>query len=307
MIIKLTIWCNFGIWPNCNNNCKFCLRKNRDVWDKKRILHEIGRVRKNIDYIDWKDKFADGISILGGEIYFITDSDIQDAYMQLIDDIVDKILLVSNSPRCRYSTVTNGMYDPAFLFRVIDRIKERTGSMKFVDVNFSYDIKYRYPSEEKRLQALENIKLFRDRYNYTVGVQMILTQYLIDDIMSGKFDFKQFINEELKDCNFCFLYPHPINSGFTLTDFFFKREDFLNFCIYLKAEFPDIYNNMYSSTNASAIYKYTGLRNKSGDIDQQPILSDGKEKLLKCGHSKLYQCYSDSKECMLCDLLILGE
>ena len=271
------------------------------------MLHEIDRVRQNIDFIDWKDKFADGISILGGEIYFITDPDIQDAYMLLVDDIIDKILFVSISPRCRYSTVTNGMYDPAFLFRVIDRIKERTGDMRFVDVNFSYDIKYRYPSEEKRLQALENIKLFRDRYDYTVGVQMILTQYLIDDIMSGKFDFKYFIEEELKGCNFCFLYPHPINTGFTLTDFFFKREDFLKFCVYLKAEFPEIYNNMYSSTNASGVYKYTGMRNKSGSIKQQPILSDGKEKLLKCGHSELYKCYSDSDECMLCDLQILGE
>lgn len=277
------------------------------MWSKERLLHEIDRIRQNINFIDWKDKFADGISILGGEIYFITDPDIQDAYMLLVDDIIDKILFVSTSPRCRYSTVTNGMYDPAFLFRVIDRIKERTGDMRFVDVNFSYDIKYRYPSEEKRLQALENIKLFRDRYDYTVGVQMILTQYLIDDIMSDKFDFKHFIEEELKGCNFCFLYPHPINTGLTLTDFFFKREDFLKFCVYLKAEFPEIYNNMYSSTNVSGVYKYTGMRNKSGSVKQQPILSDGKEKLLKCGHSELYKCYSDSDECMLCDLQILGE
>lgn len=297
----------YSLWPNCNNNCKFCLRKNREVWAKPRLIEEIHKIRKNIDYIDWKDKFADGISLLGGEIYFITDTDIQNEFMLLIDDIINKILLVSTSPRCRYSTVTNGMYDPAFLFRVIDRIKEKTGDTRFIDVNFSYDIKYRYPSEEKRLLALKNIKLFRDRYNYTVGVQMILTQYLIEDILSGKFNFKHFIEEELKGCNFCFLYPHPIHSGFTLTDFFFKREDFLNFCVYLKEEFPEIYRNMYSSTNASAIYKYTGMRDKNGDVTQQPILSDGKEEIAECGHSTLYRCYADSNECMLCDLLVLGE
>lgn len=297
----------YSLWPNCNNNCKFCLRKNREVWDKPRLIREIKKIRQNLDYIDWKDKFADGISLLGGEIYFITDKDVQDEFMLLIDDIINKILFVSTSPRCRYSTVTNGMYDPAFLFRVIDRIKKRTGDMRFVDVNFSYDIKYRYPSEEKRLQALENIKLFRDRYDYTVGVQMILTQYLIDDIMSGKFDFKYFIEDELKGCNFCFLYPHPIHSGFTLTDFFFKREDFLNFCVYLKSEFPQIYANVYNSTNASAVYKYTGMRDKNDDITQQPILSDGKEDITECGHSELYRCYSDSDECMLCDLFVLGE
>ena len=143
---KHPIWFNFGIWPNCNNNCKFCLRLNREVWDKPRLIQEIHNIRENINYIDWKDKFADGISMLGGEIYFMTDKDIQDEYMLLIDDIIDKILLVSPSPKCRYSTVTNGMYNPNFLFRVIDPIKERTGNMRFIDVNFSYDIKYRYPN-----------------------------------------------------------------------------------------------------------------------------------------------------------------
>ena len=297
----------YGLVPNCNNNCKFCLRMNREVWSKERIIKEIRATRENIKILDWKNTFADGISLLGGELYFFTDKDIQDEFMLLIDDIIDNILFVSTSPKCRYSTVTNGMYDPAFLFRVIDRIKERTGDMRFIDVNFSFDFKYRYPSEEKKQLALENIKKFRDRYDYRVGVQTILTQYMIDDIMSGKLDLHKFIDEEISGCNFCFLYPHPIHSGFTLDDFFFKRDDFLNFCIYLKEEFPQIYANMYSSTSVSGTYKYTGLREKNGDTNQQPILSDGKEEITECGHSALYRCYSDSDECMLCDLEILGD
>ena len=40
-------------------------------------------------------------------------------------------------------------------------------------------------------------------------------------------------------------------------------------------------------------------------LDQQPTLSDGKEELSECGHSVLYKCYSDSDECMLCDLELL--
>ena len=55
------------------------------------------------------------------------------------------------------------------------------------------------------------------------------------------------------------------------------------------------------------LYKYTGYRDKKGPVDQQPILSDGKEEISECGHSILYRCYSDSDECMLCDLQILGE
>ena len=297
----------YSLWPNCNNNCKFCLRKNRDVWSKERLFQEIKYVQQNLDYIDWKDKFADGISLLGGEIYFITDKKLQEAYLELIDNIIDKVLMVSSSPNCRYSTVTNGMYDPSFLFSVVDRIKSRMGNLDKVDINFSYDIKYRYPTEEKRALALKNIQLFRDRYDYKVGVQTILTQYLIDDILNNKFDFRHFIEEDLKGCNFCFLYPHPINSGFTLDDFFFTRDSFLKFCLYLKHNFPQIWYNVYSSTYMSGIYKYTGLRDKTGDITQQPVLSDGKEEITECGHSVLYRCYSDSDECMLCDLQIIGE
>lgn len=297
----------YAIWPNCNNNCKFCLRKNRDVWSKKRLIKEIHDIRENISYMDWKDKFADGISLLGGEIYFITDPEIQEEFMKLIDDIIDKILLVSTSSYCRYSTVTNGMYDPAFLFRVVDHIKERTGGMHMLDINFSYDLKYRYPTDEKRALALANIKAFTERYNYTTGVQMILTQYLIDDILSGKFDFKKFLEEDIKGCSFCFLYPHPIHSGNVLHDFFFKRADFIKFCLYLKQHFPIIWRNVYSSTHMSGIYKYTGMRDKGCDTHQEPILSDGKEELTECGHSILYRCYSDSDECMLCDIKIIGE
>ena len=62
--------------------------------------------------------------------------------MELIDVIIEYVLKVSPNPHCKYSTVTNGIYDPAFLYRVIDRIVSEVGIEK-VDVNFSYDLKYR--------------------------------------------------------------------------------------------------------------------------------------------------------------------
>jgi len=52
--------------------------------------------------------------------------------------------------------VTNGLYDPKFLYRVIDKIKDAVG-IGMVDLNFSYDLKHRFDSEEKRLLCLKNI------------------------------------------------------------------------------------------------------------------------------------------------------
>ena len=42
--------------------------------------------------------------------------------------------------------------------------------------------------------------------------------------------------------------------------------------------------------------------NNAGGINQPPILSDGKEVLMDCGHSVLYKCYADSNKCCLCDI-----
>lgn len=167
----------YGVWPDCCNNCDFCLRLNRATTSNEDKIFLINQIRENIKNIDWVNKFSYGISLLGGELFYIHNKEVQDAFMQLVDDIIDIILIPC--PTARFSTVTNGIYDPEFLYRVIDRIVERT-SIKRVDVNFSYDLKYRYANEASRLKAFNNINNFRKRYNYTVCVQMILTQHVID-------------------------------------------------------------------------------------------------------------------------------
>jgi hypothetical protein len=301
----------YGIWSNCNNNCDFCLRELRTPMSKELILEDLESIKNNILHIDWIDKFSDGISLLGGELYFMEDEDIRASFLDLIDVIIEKVLKVSPNPNVKYSSVSNGLYNPEFLFKVIDKIVDAVG-IKHIDMNFSYDLKYRFKTEERRLLCLENIHKFKERYNYEVGVQMILTQYFIDGVLNKTFDFRKFLDEDLKGCVLSFLYPHPINTGVKLEDFNFKRNDFLNFLIHCKTNFPREYENFVSSTKYSAIYKYTGIKDKSVRNNKeiyntlQPILSDGKEIInYTCNkkHSKLYQCYSDSDRCMLCDIL----
>lgn len=290
----------YSVLPNCTNNCKFCLCRDKRVLSTADIVNRIHKIRKNIDYIDWKDKFRYGISLLGGEVYGYRDPVYETEYLQLINDICDKILNVSSV--ARYSTVTNGLYEPDFLFRCIDTIVEKC-SVKQVDVNFSYDIKYRYSTEARRKLALSNINAFAERYNYRTGVQMILTQYVIESVFEGMWSIKDFIENEIPNNQLVFLYPHPIRSdGLPLKDFFFKRLDFLEFLIYLEKNFPDIHANTVMSTKNSGTFKYTGLYKPDDPVDAPPILADGKEVLQNCGHSVLYNCYADSDRCMLCDI-----
>lgn len=296
----------YGIWPNCCNACDFCLRLNRETLDKAGMIEMVRNVRENMKYIDWKGKFSAGISILGGELYFVRDWDVQEEVMRLIDDIIDKVLLVSPNPDVKFSTVTNGLYDPGFLFRVVDRIRDRAG-MKCVDVNFSYDLKYRFRSKEDEELCLENINRFIKRYDYRLGVQMILTQYVIDMVREGKWDVGEFMEKKIPGGQVCFLYPHPVHTGKVLKDFNFRRKDLIWFLGKLKNENPEIFESFLRSTDNSGTFKYTGYRYKTKDATQEPVLSDGKEEINpKCGHSVLYQCYSDSDRCLNCDVLRMG-
>lgn len=296
----------YSVWSNCSNSCDFCLRREREFYTLQKQLDSIAFIKKNINFIDWKHEYSYGISLLGGEIYYIQNKQLQNAFMDLINDIITKILLVSQNPDCKYSSVTNGLYDPVFLFKVIDLICDKVGLEK-IDLNFSYDLKYRYKSDYDRQLVLNNIKKFHTKYNYIVGVQMILTQHLINQIKNGKFNLNKFIEQDICGNTLSFLYPHPIHTGKILNDFFFSRKDFLWFLQYLKNTNSQVYLNTIYSTKNSGIFKYTGFKHKDNinKYDQQPVLSDGKEIINACGHSILYKCYSDSDKCMLCDILAL--
>lgn len=292
----------YGVWPNCCNACQFCLREERIPYSKEKQLKTLSKIMKNLEYVDFKNKFSNGISLLGGELYYITDEELQLKFLELIDVIIEKVLKVSDNPDCKYSTVTNGLYEPTFLYKVIDKIVNAVGISK-IDINFSYDLKYRFNTEEKRLQCLKNINDFHHRYNYRVGVQMILTQYLINLWKEGKFKINEFIEQNIPGNILSFLYPHPIKTGIQLNDFNFSRKDLMPFLLYLKNENPETYYSFLQSTKNSALFKYTGLQTKSGNITKiQPRLSGGKEITTECGHSVLYRCYTDSDKCLLCDL-----
>lgn len=308
--------CQAGIFNNCNGTCEFCLIKDDKFYSLEEIYTEIDRTKENIKFIatqedNWTTKFADGISLLGGELYYIHDEKYKEKFLELIDLIIDEILLKSPSNRCRYSTVSNGFYDPEWLlFPVIDRIVERAG-IQYVDMNFSYDLMYRFKNEAHEKRVKDTINAFHDRYNYRAGVQMILTQNVINKMVNEGWRPKKFIDENFPGCKLAFLYPHPIYRGNNYTGaknlplFNFDRKSFFKAMSILKNEEPFTYDAFVASTKNSAVFKYTMLyvKKEAGYSTQAPILSDGKEVINpKCGHSVLYQCYSDTDRCMLCDL-----
>lgn len=296
----------YSVWSNCCNQCDFCLRRERIPYDREKQLRRLDRIKKNLDYIDWQGKYSDGISLLGGELYYIKDEEIQESFLELIDLIIEKVLKASPNPNVKYSTVTNGIYSPKFLMQVLDKIKNECG-MQVVDLNFSYDLKYRYKNETDRQRVINNVNLIHHRYNYCIGIQMILTQHIINKWKRG-FDIVQHIEDIMPGNQLCLLYPHPVFTGKTLDDFFFNRTDLLDFLSWLKNYYYSAYTAFMHSAKNSATYKWTGLKEiDAHSVEDQPELTDGKEEIADCGHSVLYRCYADSDRCMLCDLLAFDE
>lgn len=301
----------YGLWPNCTNNCDFCLLRDRDYKSKEERLRVLEAIKENIKVIDWTDKFSDGISLLGGEVFYTEFDEIKESFLELIDVIIDFIF--TKSENARLSIVSNGIYDPnILLIPTIEKIKNKSTLDRF-DLNFSYDIKYRFHSEESRLKAISNINLVYDNYGIIPCVQTCLTQYLIDDLVSGKFDIFEFQKEQFPNTIITFLYPHKINTGKILPDFFFTRSSLMKFIKWMKSNKheKELYGFINSVINSSQ-FKYTGLfyrgdvlddkKEKEEEIKQEPTL-ERKQILTSCGHSQLYRCYSDCDKCMLCDLL----
>jgi hypothetical protein len=304
-----------GLHSKCCNKCDFCTVEENNLNQIDDILVEIERAKENIKFIhscedNWTNKYSDGISLLGGEIFFIKDERYKQAILELVDVIIEYILKPSKDKNCRFSTVTNGMYDPEWLlFPVIDKIVNSVG-IQYVDVNFSYDFKYRFKNDSSKKLCEDTINAFHKRYNYMCGIQMIVTQDVVDMYLNG-WRTTDTVNELFPGNMITFLYPHPIHRGNNyagiknLERFNFSRNSFLKFLSLLKIEEPKVFESFLYSTRNSAVFKYTMMYEKmsSGSIDQYPRLSDGKEIINKnCNHSVLYKCYSDTEKCMLCDL-----
>ena len=103
----------YSVWHNCNNKCQFCLIDNKTFLPRKLQLESIANIKENLNHVDWINEFNRGVSLLGGELYYTDDKEIQNALLDLIDDIIEKVLKPNHAKGnyyCKYSTVTNGLY-----------------------------------------------------------------------------------------------------------------------------------------------------------------------------------------------------
>ena len=301
----------YGLWPNCTNKCDFCLLDDRVYKTVKERLHILNMIKENILVVDWENKFSNGISLLGGEVFYTESDEVKVSFLNLIKLVIDKIL--KPNKKALLSIVSNGIYDPEILLIPTLELLKKEDLIDRFNLNFSYDIKYRFHTEESRLQCISNINMVYDKYGMIPCVQTCLTQYLIDMHLNNEFNLFEFKEQYFPHSVLSFLYPHKIKTGIVLNDFFFARHSLFKFITWMKAhEYNFELDNFIQSVINSSQFKYTGLWDRSEIqdwkednremIEQEPTL-ERKQILTECGHSQLYRCYADSDKCMLCDLL----
>ena len=98
----------YGLWPNCTNDCDFCLLRDRIYKPVEERLKILRLTKRNIQTIDWKDKFSDGISLLGGEVFYTESNEIKESFLDLIQLIVNVILKPNKSTKL--SIVSNSVF-----------------------------------------------------------------------------------------------------------------------------------------------------------------------------------------------------
>ena len=146
----------YGLWPNCTNHCDFCLLLDREYKSIEERLNMLYAINENIKVQDWKNRFSNGISLLGGEIYYTESEEIRKKFLELIENII-KIIIIPNKTAV-YSTVTNGIYDSKILLEPTLDLFEKYNVLNQVDINFSWDIKGRFHNEESLAHYLNRKK-----------------------------------------------------------------------------------------------------------------------------------------------------
>lgn len=286
------------LWTNCNNNCRFCIRgdKSDSFKNLSDMLESVKKAKESICNQDWT-KYDGGISVIGGELFYIKDEVLQDALFSLFETVVDKVLKLREN--IYLVLISNLIYDTAFLEKVLNMFKNR-GVEEQIQLHTSYDIKYRYATIDDKLLYEQNLYKIRKLYpNLAITVQNILTQYFIEQVNSGKFDINSFEDEFM--VKFALLVPLKSNLSSKLSDFFPKRKDFINFLIKISSENPIVFRKFIDS----ARYAFTSKDFIDTQNDKELIPSNSAKFYapnMKCGHSDVFNCYSDSDKCMLCDI-----
>ena len=180
----------FELWKDCRNNCKFCFLRGQKDHDKEESLDFI-KDKLNSSYMDNYNE----IGFIGGEIFDnqISDKVIRTKFYDLFHICREKIRL---NKLDKIYVATALVYDVnEYLIPFIELLIE-IDIIDKVLLCTSYDSKYRFRTKKMKDLWESNMKLLHKKYpQLKLHTEIIITQYFIDDVLSGAFSIEEFSNK----------------------------------------------------------------------------------------------------------------
>ena len=232
----------YQLWPNCNNNCKFCFNRGTPPFSTAECKQNIQDIASFIreKYIG---EYVADLSLIGGEVFDtqLDDQEVKEEFYNLMHLCKQKI---STGNMRRILVCTALLFDiRKQLVPYLDFMKQ-LGIIDHLMLCTSYDLAYRFKTVEAEQLWKRNMKALNSRRDIAVHTEMILTQFAIDAILDGSFSIKDF---EIEYCTridfieptFVLYYGSKEATIADILGFFPRRSSFLKFvndqCIQKKA------------------------------------------------------------------------
>lgn len=275
----------FILWPNCNNNCKFCWQKKEKQSTIEERLESIQLVYETVH--DLQDAH---VLFVGGEIFSEKNENVKQALIKLFELTFNK--MEKNEIEICYIN-TNILYDLNTLLLPILTELEKRNLQQRVHFTTSADYYGRFVNTENLFY--DNLKLIRSRFKdlYIIS-NIILTKPFCDDILSDKFNIKEYKEKWNVDVNTIPYIKYGTDIGAP------TREEVFEALLHLDKQDPGYltkYCDNFLLNQPILLRSYKDHKLNFVSSDKSP-----------CTHSENFtRCYSDSDTCFVCDCAILKD
>ena len=297
----------YNMWKNCNNGCDFCFNRG---YKKSTVEEQLGILEftKN-RLLDEESREYNEIGFIGGEFFDnqIDDERVCNGFYELFDICKNKRERGELDKIC---VATSLIFDTERHLKPFIRYLKDIGILDMTLFCTSYDTKYRFHTEEQLRTWEYNMKDIRKMLDNRIHTEIIVSQFFIDDVESGKFSIPRF--QEEFDTSIDYIEPTFIDyfnsredSIRELPDFFPRRKSFIDFVRKHCLELGEIDISRFLSIKLRSDTSYYQLA--SGEwIKIDDRWRKGIRRIDKNGDTKTIFSYSDSDRCMTEDVLILA-
>lgn len=313
----------YELWHECNNHCVYCSlgRKDNCFTDDAAKISILDTTISEVSELVQGE--VDTLGFIGGEFFQgqLTNPNVKHRFMSLLD--LSNSLLNNGIIRNLWINATMTTGSQSDLYEALALIDKKEDLW----VLTSYDTKGRFHTEDKLLTWQKNMERLHKEYPAVkVNTTMIITGDFIHQYMSGEFDLQGFMAQyhtnvflktPVKPDDMTELTRQEINEKFGY-EFFPLHKDFLEFLIKYKMKegseaYSELFSNDLKAEEMRKNYNSEELRNVPfiRDNTYNEVMQCDPElkeiEALPCGHSNIYNAYSDCDGCVICDKGLVGQ